>query len=145
MAALILLDIDGFKQINDRYGHEAGDHLLTDLARLLQRGLRDTDTPGRLGGDEFGILLPETDLERASAVAERIRLLVANHRTEIGGGRLAWTVSLGVAAVGEHTPDVGSWMRQADLALYRAKSQGRNRVSVAPGHPGGGSRAPTPA
>lgn len=136
-AALILLDIDGFKQINDRYGHAAGDHLLTDLARILQRGLRDVDTSGRLGGDEFGIVLPETDVERAAAVAERLRLLAANTHTDVGGEKLSWSLSLGVASVNEDTTDVAAWMRQADLALYRAKSQGRNRVSVAPGRQGG--------
>lgn len=143
-AALILLDIDGFKQINDRYGHAAGDQLLSDLSRLLQRGLRDVDTPGRLGGDEFGIVLPETNLERASAVAERIRLLAENSRPNRHGQHIPWTISLGVAAVGEDIQDVGAWMRQADVALYRAKSQGRNRVSVAsPGRGGGTTTQPT--
>ena len=144
-AALILLDVDGFKQINDRYGHAAGDQLLGDLARLLQRGLRDVDTPGRLGGDEFGIVLPETDLERASAVAERIRLLAENSRPERAGQHIPWTISLGVAAVGEDSHDVGGWMRQADLALYRAKAQGRNRVCVAQARGGGSPVAPAPA
>jgi len=144
-AALILLDVDGFKQINDRYGHAAGDQLLGDLARLLQRGLRDVDTPGRLGGDEFGIVLPETDLERASAVAERIRLLAENSRPERSDQHIPWTISLGVASVGEDARDVGAWMRQADLALYRAKAQGRNRVCVAPARGGGSRVAPTPA
>lgn len=144
-AALILLDVDGFKQINDRYGHAAGDLLLGDLARLLQRGLRDVDTPGRLGGDEFGIVLPETDLERASAVAERIRLLAENSRPDRAGQHIPWTLSLGVAAVGEDAHDVGGWMRQADLALYRAKAQGRNRVCVAQARGGGSRVAPAPA
>lgn len=135
-AALILLDIDGFKQINDRYGHAAGDQLLSDLARILQRGLRDVDTTGRLGGDEFGVVLPETDIERAAAVAERLRLLAANAYSEVGGEKLTWTLSLGVAGVSDDIQDIAAWMRQADLALYRAKSQGRNRVSVAPGRPG---------
>ncbi len=135
-AALILLDIDGFKQINDRYGHAAGDQLLSDLARILQRGLRDVDTTGRLGGDEFGVVLPETDIERAAAVAERLRLLAANAHSDVGGEKLTWTLSLGVAAVAEDIQDIAAWMRQADLALYRAKSQGRNRVSVAPGRSG---------
>ncbi|WP_266168493.1 diguanylate cyclase [Dyella subtropica] len=142
-AALIMLDIDGFKLINDRYGHAAGDQLLSDLARLLQRGLREMDTPGRLGGDEFGIVLPETDLERASAVAERIRLLAENSQPQHSGQRIPWTVSLGVAAVDEGIQDVRAWMHQADLALYRAKSQGRNRVSVASGR-GGPAKRPTP-
>lgn len=144
-AALILLDVDGFKQINDRYGHAAGDQLLGDLARLLQRGLRDVDTPGRIGGDEFGIVLPETDLERASAVAERIRLLAENCRPDRPGPAIPWTISLGVAAVTEEAGDVGAWMRQADLALYRAKAQGRNRVCVAAGRGGGHSVTTVPA
>lgn len=144
-AALILLDVDGFKQINDRHGHEAGDQVLSDLARLLQRGLRDVDTSGRLGGDEFGIVLPETDLERASAVAERIRLLAENSRPERGDRHIPWTISLGVAAVGEDARDVGAWIRQADMALYRAKAQGRNRVCVAQARGGGNPVAATPA
>lgn len=80
-------------------------------------------------------MLPETNLERASAVAERIRLLAENSRPKRHAQHIPWTISLGVAAVGEDIQDVGAWMRQADVALYRAKSQGRNRVSVA--SPGG--------
>ncbi|WP_049620819.1 diguanylate cyclase [Frateuria defendens] len=128
-ATLILLDVDGLKPINDRAGHAAGDALLCRFAGLLRNSLRDVDTPGRLGGDEFGIVLPETGIARAAEVAERIRRQAEHLGVDSRHG--AWTLSLGVAELGVESADVNDWMHRADLALYRAKSQGRNRVCVA--------------
>ncbi|KRF00366.1 hypothetical protein ASG87_13625 [Frateuria sp. Soil773] len=128
-ASLILLDVDGFKQINDRHGHAVGDALLGELAAILRGSLRAQDTPGRLGGDEFGVVLPETDIERARAVAEQ----VCRHAERIGAAdaerSLPWTLSLGVVEIDDGVADLREWVRRADMALYRAKSQGRNRVS----------------
>ncbi|PWK88533.1 diguanylate cyclase [Fulvimonas soli] len=128
-AALILLDVDNFKQVNDSRGHAAGDAVLCELARLLEDNLREVDTPGRLGGDEFGVVLPETGLAQALAVAERIRCRAGRPADDPGGAQ-AWTLSLGVAGLDAGTADLGAWMHQADEALYRAKLQGRNRVGL---------------
>lgn len=127
-AALILLDIDGFKQVNDNRGHAAGDALLQQLAAVLHESLRSVDTPGRLGGDEFGIVLPETDLEHAREVAERIRQCVERLGRADDALARPYTLSLGVAQVGPRHANVDAWVRQADVALYLAKAQGRNRV-----------------
>ncbi len=124
-AALILLDIDGFKPVNDRHGHAAGDALLQTLSAVLRDSLRSVDTPGRLGGDEFGVVLPETDLERAREVAERLRQRV-EQVCDVAGEPC--TLSLGVTEAGPQHVDVEAWIKQADMALYLAKAQGRNRV-----------------
>ena len=127
-AALILLDIDGFKLVNDRHGHAAGDALLLELAAVLRESLRSVDTPGRLGGDEFGVVLPETSLDRAREVAERIRQQ-AERIGRAGDTQVQpCTLSLGVAEVGPRHTNLEAWIRQADVALYLAKAQGRNRV-----------------
>lgn len=133
-AALLLLDIDNFKQINDRYGHAAGDALLRQLAAVLREDLREMDTPGRLGGDEFGVVLSGTDGAQALAVAERIRGHVEQARPTDSRGDYAWTVSVGVTEINDDIGDVAAWVQHADIALYRAKSHGRNRVcQVQPG------------
>ncbi|BFI95158.1 MAG: diguanylate cyclase [Rhodanobacter sp.] len=126
-ASLILLDLDGFKQVNDTRGHAAGDAVLRQLANVLRENLRSVDTPGRLGGDEFGIVLPETDLDHARDVAERIRAQV-ERLGRAGEDATPYTLSLGVAQVGPRHANVEAWVRQADVALYLAKAQGRNRV-----------------
>jgi len=127
-AALVLLDVDHFKLINDQFGHGAGDALLGGLADLLREQLRGIGTPGRFGGDEFGIVLPETSLDRALAIAERICRQA--ERANIHGSAQRWTLSLGVAVASDDIRDVQTWLRRADEALYRAKSEGRNRVSL---------------
>jgi diguanylate cyclase len=127
-ATLILLDIDGFKQVNDSRGHAVGDAVLQQLAAVLRESLRSVDTPGRLGGDEFGIVLPETDLEHAREVAERIRQQVERLGRADEALAKPYTLSLGVAQVGPRHANVDAWVRQADVALYLAKAQGRNRV-----------------
>ncbi|MEW9572392.1 diguanylate cyclase [Rhodanobacter sp. Si-c] len=131
-ATLILLDIDGFKLVNDRHGHAAGDALLQELAAVLRESLRSVDTPGRLGGDEFGVVLPETGLDRAREVAERIRQRVERIGHIDDTLVQPCTLSLGVAEVGPRHANVEAWIRQADIALYLAKTQGRNRVCANP-------------
>ena len=124
-AALLLIDLDHFKQVNDCQGHAAGDALLIALAQLLRDLLRDTDTLGRFGGDEFGVVLPDTRYEQALQIAEKMCQRVEKHlRAERGH----CTLSIGVASIGKDTTDVQQWLKRADMALYRAKSAGRNRV-----------------
>lgn len=127
-AALILLDIDRFKQINDQDGHAAGDARLCELASVLYENMRPLDTPGRLGGDEFGVVLPDTASAQALVVAERIRRHVERLLSSGAGEHHAWTVSLGVAEIGTAIGDVAAWVHAADLALYQAKAEGRNRT-----------------
>jgi len=128
--ALVLADLDDFKRINDRFGHHVGDDALRRFAELLAAELREGDVGGRLGGEEFGILLPEADLEGALAVAGRIRRAVAEAYLFPGEGiRVRFTVSLGVAGYAGDAAD--ALFRRADVALYRAKASGKNRVAVA--------------
>ena len=122
--SLVLFDIDHFKTINDDHGHNTGDLVLAELGRLLVRLLRSTDVPARWGGEEFVVLLPETPLDGAVTVAERIRQTVASHRFP---GGIAVTVSLGVSTVcADDTEE--SFIGRADGAAYDAKRQGRNRA-----------------
>ena len=144
-ATLLLLDIDNFKQINDRYGHAAGDALLRQLAAVLREDLREMDTPGRLGGDEFGVVLSGTDGAQALAVAERIRGHIEQARPADSSGDYAWTVSVGVAEINDDIGDVAAWVQHADIALYRAKSRGRNRVCQVQPDPHAAASTPSPS
>ncbi|MCE9667799.1 GGDEF domain-containing protein [Myxococcus stipitatus] len=128
--SLILLDLDHFKQVNDRYGHTAGDGVLREVAAALQRGVRETDLVARYGGEEFAVLLPRTHLTGALTVAERVRRELA--LLEVGpDGRLKVTASLGVSSFPHRTvlsPE--QLLLTADEALYRAKADGRDRISL---------------
>jgi diguanylate cyclase (GGDEF)-like protein len=129
--ALILVDLDHFKLVNDRHGHLAGDDVLIHAARTLAGELRDVDVIARHGGEEFAILLPETDAAGAAGVAERSRRRLAETSVAIDGVAVRVTASMGVASgVGAGTLD--ELLRRADAALYRAKDAGRDRVEVAP-------------
>lgn len=126
-AALLILDVDRFKQINDRHGHPVGDRVLQRIALILQEAVRGVDTPGRFAGDEFGVLLVDATDADAKRIAERIRAAVAAMRFQ-DVPDLKASVSIGVAAM--PTPAVAAeWFRRADLALYDAKRHGRNRVA----------------
>lgn len=127
--ALLMIDLDGFKSINDRHGHLVGDHYLRAVARAIREQLRGADMPCRYGGDEFALLLPETDMPGACTIAERIRKAVSHLETDADGVLLRGTVSIGLAAFPDHGKgDAKSLMRHADEALYRAKRAGRDRV-----------------
>ena len=128
--AVLLADLDRFKAINDVYGHAIGDRVLTVFAASLHRCLGANDLAGRIGGEEFAILLPEKGEAAALALAERIRVVFADAAAEIGGHAVAATVSIGVAAsrIGGH--DLGGLLGRADGALYQAKEAGRNRVAA---------------
>jgi diguanylate cyclase (GGDEF)-like protein len=128
--AAIMVDLDRFKLVNDRYGHGAGDDVLREVARRIRDTVRETDLPARYGGEEFAVLLPETDLATARDVAERIRLAVAEAPVSTRKGPLNVTLSAGVAVIDEHIRDLAALFDAADVALYAAKAAGRNRVAV---------------
>ncbi len=128
--SVIIADIDHFKQINDTYSHLAGDQVLKQVAETFNRCIRTEDCCGRWGGEEFVVLLAETDREAAALVAEKLRLAVSNQTTDWQGEQLRVTISLGVTS---YRPGMDSeeCISQADEAMYRAKAAGRNRVVVA--------------
>jgi len=115
-----MIDLDGFKPVNDSEGHEAGDRVLALMARAIAGGLREGDFVARFGGDEFAALLPRTDLPEAEALAERLRA-----RVQDAGSDASVTASLGVAMLED---DVRRALLRADMALYEAKNAGRNMV-----------------
>lgn len=135
-SAIVLLDLDRFKQINDRHGHAAGDRVLVAFAQCLQRSLRNTDVLARTGGEEFVLYIPDVTQEAAMAIASRLRAEVAALKLYEGDGPISVTVSIGVAWVSGGAGTFSSWLRCADLALYEAKSSGRNRVVLASNSPG---------
>ena len=127
----MMLDVDHFKRVNDTYGHATGDTVLHTVAQLCSTSLRDTDFIGRYGGEEFAILLPDTDLSAAHATAERLRDHIAKTGIATNHGQLFVTVSIGVASITVNTPSVASLLDRADRGLYIAKDTGRNRVIMA--------------
>jgi diguanylate cyclase (GGDEF)-like protein/PAS domain S-box-containing protein len=127
--SILMLDIDRFKQVNDTYGHKVGDLVLQKLSETCLATLRDIDIVGRLGGEEFAILLPETGDKPAMEAAERLRAALAAAQVVLSGGLpLHFTVSIGVATLKDKEANIDTLLNQADQALYRAKSAGRNRV-----------------
>lgn len=126
--AVLMLDLDHFKQINDTYGHHAGDATLKAVVNKCMANLRRTDLFGRLGGEEFGAVLTETDSERALRVAERIRSELAQMPVPSEGGTIRCTVSIGLTSCLDDDKSIDDAMRRADMALYQAKEAGRNRV-----------------
>jgi diguanylate cyclase (GGDEF)-like protein len=128
--AVLMIDLDAFKGVNDDHGHLAGDRYLADIAQVVRAELRSADVACRLGGDEFCVMLPQTDLAGARIIAERIRNAVSRRVVAVDGAALRTTVSIGVAAYPEQaTRDVAELVRLADEALYRAKREGRDRVA----------------
>jgi diguanylate cyclase (GGDEF)-like protein/PAS domain S-box-containing protein len=129
--SILMLDIDRFKTINDTYGHKVGDVVLKKLADVCSATLRDVDIVGRLGGEEFAVLLPETGEKSAMEVAERLRGALAASQVVLSGGLpLHFTASFGVAILEDKDTNIDTLLNQADQALYRAKSEGRNRVCM---------------
>ncbi|ODB41853.1 diguanylate cyclase [Pseudoalteromonas sp. BMB] len=127
--SVILTDLDNFRAINERFGHEAGDIVLVHVSSLLSDMLRDTDLIGRLGGEEFALVLPNTGLEGAILVAERARIMIEQASFQIAvGEEVDITSSFGVAEFGAGESGVESIIRRADTMLLEAKSSGRNRV-----------------
>jgi diguanylate cyclase (GGDEF)-like protein len=125
-SSLIAFDIDHFKKINDSYGHPAGDDVLRHIGQVAMQTLRPTDFLGRMGGEEFAILLPETAAADAFVAAERLRNRIQNHAFVLSGEEpIKVTASFGVSSIGAFA-DIGEWFSEADKVLYEAKSNGRN-------------------
>jgi len=125
-SAVMMLDIDHFKAVNDNHGHQTGDAALRAVAAIIRDSLRLHDLPGRYGGEEFGVVLPGIDAEGAAALAERIRRRIEQSVLE-GTGGVRVTASIGYAALEPNDNDHGAWIARADRALYAAKAAGRNR------------------
>jgi two-component system, cell cycle response regulator len=125
--SLLMLDVDHFKRVNDTHGHLAGDAVLRQIAALLRQRLRPSDEPGRYGGEEFCIILPETGLDQATQIAESIRTMIEAHAFVIEQQALKATVSIGIASLGP-AMQAEDLYRAADQLLYQAKHAGRNRV-----------------
>jgi diguanylate cyclase (GGDEF)-like protein len=124
-----MIDADHFKRINDTYGHQTGDEVLREISTRCRQTLRSNDVFGRYGGEEFLVVFPETTIDEAGAVAERLRVAVGGQPIQIGDKALEVTVSIGLAS---HAPghDLDKLVERADAALYAAKQSGRNIVRV---------------
>ena len=132
--SLAMIDLDGFKDVNDHHGHPIGDQLLIHVGHILTETLRATDIPIRYGGDEFAIILPETSKTEAWVVAEKIRFALSELALlATDGQRIAVSGSIGVAAYGPSSDSAYALLAAADAALYRAKRSGRDRVELAAG------------
>lgn len=129
--ALLVLDLDKFKQVNDRFGHDVGDRVLVTFARVAESATRPTDQLYRLGGEEFCIILPNVGRDEAIAIAERIREIFAVTRVNAKGQALGTTVSIGIAEADHSGFDLEVLLEAADAAVYEAKARGRNQVVVA--------------
>lgn len=129
--SIVTIDIDHFKTVNDKYGHDVGDEVLKTVANRLQKNLRDGDFTVRMGGEEFLLLLRNCAHEQANIIARRAHNAVGSNDIQIGDQNLAVTVSIGVATVTDADANVGALCKRADQALYAAKAQGRNRIVAA--------------
>ncbi|WP_286238741.1 sensor domain-containing diguanylate cyclase [Neptuniibacter halophilus] len=129
----IVIDIDFFKKINDTWGHATGDKAIARVGRLLRTSLRQTDIAARYGGEEFALILPDTTLAQGVILAEKLRCEIAALKIEAGEQEISISASLGVAEYHPGMNEVGELLNAADMALYQAKSEGRNRVIPAPG------------
>lgn len=125
------MDLDHFKNINDQYGHQAGDNALMVFTQVCREVIREQDVLGRLGGEEFGLMLPETGLQQAYIVAERIRIATYECNFAVDGKRVPMSVSIGLVEISHDDEMLGSVVRRADMAMYRAKEAGRNQVKTA--------------
>ncbi len=127
--AVMMLDIDHFKMVNDKWGHDVGDKILIEFAQRIQRNIRGIDLPCRYGGEEFVVLMPDIDKNQARLVGERVRSAVENIRFDKGDGdKIPITVSAGIALNTRHGDSPQTILKRADIALYKAKNDGRNRI-----------------
>ena len=131
--SIIMVDLDRFKDINDSFGHLAGDVVLREVADILKKNVREIDLVARFGGEEFCILLPETDSAGAYAVAERIRKAVNDYIIKAYDESIKITISMGISSFPRDSRVMEDLIESADRALYRAKREGRNRACVASG------------
>ncbi len=128
--SLIMFDIDHFKKVNDTYGHQAGDEVIQCTAKCVSSSLRNTDIAGRYGGEEFAVILPNTDTDNAALFAERLRKFVSEQVVTNNNQTIRWTISLGICECNIAVADYKRWIESADQALYQSKLNGRNRVSI---------------
>lgn len=129
--SLLFIDVDGFKQINDTFGHLVGSQALAEMGQVLRHILRETDVASRYGGDEFVVVLPETPLSGAMVIAERIRQRVEEYEFTANNLNIRLTVSLGVSNCPKHTLSAEGLIKKADAAMYRAKEISRNSIKIA--------------
>jgi diguanylate cyclase (GGDEF)-like protein len=123
-----MLDIDHFKRINDSWGHGVGDRAIKAVANVCNNAIRSIDMVGRLGGEEFGLILPETNLEAAQVVAERIRKEISDIQLDVGNGTYQFFATIGVAELHHSDMSFDDILQRADKAMYEGKVAGRNRV-----------------
>jgi len=128
--SVVMIDIDRFKTFNDKYGHQAGDRVLRSFGRLLKRTSRNIDIPGRFGGEEFLVILPETGIEAAGIYAERVRKLAERlgARLKDRFNECSFTISVGLTSFNQESDDINSFVHRVDQAMYAAKQRGRNRI-----------------
>lgn len=126
--SFLMIDVDFFKNFNDKYGHLTGDQILSEIGNLIKQSIREIDIPGRFGGEEFCVVLPDTDRDGAEFAAERIREAVELTTIKAYDNEVTATVSVGISTFPEDAKNVDELVDKADWALYRAKKQGRNRV-----------------
>lgn len=130
--SVVFMDLDGFKLVNDAYGHRAGSVTLTEVAEVITSSVRDSDFVARFGGDEFVLMLPETGAKAALQMAERVRMHISSHRFSGGvGARIHLTASFGVASFPEHGAEAEKLIELADAAMYEAKERNKNNVRLA--------------
>lgn len=130
IASLIIFDIDHFKKVNDTYGHMAGDEVIRQTAAVLRSGIRDTDIPGRYGGEEFVLILIDTDPDKAYILAERLRKKIESLRVKYEDMEIKYTVSMGISEASGDSGDYMKWLECADSALYLSKESGRNQTTI---------------
>ena len=128
--SLVIFDIDHFKRVNDTYGHQTGDEVIRETARITSQLVRETDFAGRYGGEEFVVLLPGTTLDGAAQFAERLRSTIERQQLDYQGSPLTFTISLGVATLADDIAGYQALLERADKALYQSKEGGRNQVTV---------------
>jgi diguanylate cyclase (GGDEF)-like protein len=131
MVSLLFIDVDGFKRVNDTYGHLVGSRALAEIGQVLRKILRETDVVGRYGGDEFVVVLPETPLNGAMVIAERVRKKIEDYEFVAQDRSIHLTISLGVANCPKHTLTAEGLIKKADAAMYRAKELNKNSIKVA--------------
>lgn len=127
---MMVVDFDHFKEVNDEYGHQAGDKVLKAFVKLTSEIMRPSDLLARIGGEEFALLLPETSLSSAAKVAERLRQYIEENSISIGKKHITITISIGLTQYRPKVDTVKKWLHRADELLYEAKDQGRNRVEA---------------
>jgi len=130
IASLIIFDIDHFKKVNDTYGHMAGDEVIRQTAAVLRSGIRDTDIPGRYGGEEFVLILIDTDPDKAYILAERLRKKIESLTVKYEDMEIKYTVSMGISEASGDSGDYMKWLECADSALYISKESGRNQTTI---------------